>query len=134
MASSTSDLTAGLDGRNIALETHKRDGSWVNTPVNPAREGDHIFFRTWATSAKVKRLRNDPRVRVAPSRPNGHPTGPFLEGRATRLEGPDAEHAAHRMNRRFPVLQGVVVRGYHRLRHLQTVHYVVSDLAPLEGS
>jgi PPOX class probable F420-dependent enzyme len=134
VTSSTSDAAAGLAGRNMALETHKRDGSWVNTPVNPVREGDRVFFRTWTTSGKVKRLRNDPRVRVAPSRPNGHPTGPFLEGRATPLAGADAEHAAHLVNRRFPLVQGVFVRGFHRLRHLETVHYVISDLAPLEGS
>ena len=53
--------------RNMLLETRKRDGRWVPTPVNLVREDDRIFFRTWSSSGKAKRMRHDPAVRIAAS-------------------------------------------------------------------
>jgi PPOX class probable F420-dependent enzyme len=114
---------------DMALETRKRDGSWIATPVNPLVEDDHVFFRTWHTSGKAKRLRNYPEVRFAPSTARGRPTGDRLQGRATLLDGEAAAHAADLINRRYPLLQGIAVRLYHRLRGYRTLHYRISDIA-----
>src|SRR5262245_9193855 len=92
--------------RNMLLETRKRDGTWVGTPVNPVVEDDHVYFRTWHTSGKVKRLRNFPDVRFAPSTARGRATGSVFTGTATLLHGERAKHAAKLINRRFPFLQG----------------------------
>jgi uncharacterized protein len=128
----TTDVATTLESlaksHDMLLETRKRDGTWVPTAVHPVVEGDHIFFRTWSTSGKAKRLRHTTDVRVAPCTPRGRRTGAQLAGRARRLEGRDADHAASLINRRYPVLQGVAVRIYHRLRGLTTQHYVVTDL------
>lgn len=113
---------------DMALQTRKRDGTWVTTPVNPLVEDDHVFFRTWHTSGKAKRLRNIPEVRFAPSTARGRPTGPWLRGHATRLDGDDAAHAATLINRRYPLLQGVAVRLYHRVRRYRTLHYRINDI------
>src|SRR3954453_9238699 len=83
---------------DMALQTRKRDGTWVTTPVNPVVEEDHVFFRTWHTSGKAKRLRNFPDVRFAPATARGRPTGPWLQGRAALLDGDDAAHAAALIN------------------------------------
>lgn len=115
---------------DMALQTRKRDGTWVTTPVNPLVEDDHVFFRTWHTSGKAKRLRNVPEVRFAPSTVRGRPTGPWLRGRATLLDGDDAAHAAALINRRYPLLQGVAVRLYHRVRGYRTLHYRINDITP----
>jgi PPOX class probable F420-dependent enzyme len=114
--------------RDMALQTRKRDGSWVTTPVNPLVEDDHVYFRTWSSSGKAKRLRNFREVRFAPSTARGRPNGPWMRGHATLLEGEDEAHAAHLINRRHPLLQGIAVRLYHRLRGLHTLHYRVSDI------
>ena len=42
--------------RWLLLETRKRDGSWVGTPVNLVVDGGRGFFKTFAPSGKVKRL------------------------------------------------------------------------------
>ena len=44
--------------------------------------------------AKVKRIRNDPRVRVAPCSVRGKPLGPPAEGRARVLDQPGDEQEA----------------------------------------
>jgi PPOX class probable F420-dependent enzyme len=128
MPISTRALAVLARHRDMALQTRKRDGTWVTTPVNPLVEVDHVYFRTWNTSGKAKRLRNFPDVRFAPSTARGRPTGEWLRGHATLLEGDDAAHAAGVINRRYPLLQGVAERLFHRLRRLQTLHYRISDI------
>jgi PPOX class probable F420-dependent enzyme len=115
---------------DMVLATRKRDGTWIATAVHPLVEGDHVFFRTWHTSGKAKRLRNFPEVRFAPSTARGRPTGEWLRGSATLLDGDDAAHAADLINRRYPLLQGVGVRLYHRLRGYRTLHYRISGITP----
>jgi uncharacterized protein len=130
MAISTATSLAALSRHHdMALQTRKRDGSWVSTPVNPLVEGDHVFFRTWHTSGKAKRLRNFAEVLFAPSTARGRPTGPWMRGQATLLEGEDAAHAAALINRRYPLLQGVAVRLFHRLRRLRTLHYRIDNIS-----
>src|SRR4051794_2629836 len=130
MPASTSTLLEMLaHHHDMALETRKRDGSWIATPVNPLVEGDHVSFRTWSTSGKARRLRNFPDVRFAPSSSRGRPNGSWLRGRATLLEGDEAAHAAELINRRYPLLQGLAVRLYHRLRRYRTLHYRITDIA-----
>ena len=69
------------------LKTRKRDGTWVETPVNLAVDGDRGWFSTPATTGKVKRLRYTADVEIAPCTPRGRPTGRAFTGRARLLEG-----------------------------------------------
>src|SRR4051812_14891523 len=105
--STTTPLAVLAQQHDMALQTRKRDGSWITTPVNPLVEDDHVYFRTWHSSGKAKRLRNFSDVRFAPSTARGRPTGEWLRGHVTLLEGDDATHAAALVNRRYPLLQGV---------------------------
>ena len=124
-----SAMLEALDrAHDMRLETRKRDGSWVATPVNPLVVGDRVLFRTWETSGKAKRLRNFREVRIAPSTVRGRPTGPAAEGRAVVLGGDASRDAARRINRRYPVLQGVLVRLFHRLTGRHTQHYEITGL------
>jgi PPOX class probable F420-dependent enzyme len=123
------DLATLADHHDMVLQTRKRDGTWVSTTVNPLVEDDHVFFRTWDTSGKAKRLRNFPEVRFAPSSARGRPTGGWMRGRAALLDGTEAARAARFINRRYPVLQGLAVRLYHRLRGFRTLHYRISGIS-----
>jgi PPOX class probable F420-dependent enzyme len=51
----------------VSLTTFKKDGSAVATPMWIGRDGDHLFVWTPADSWKVKRVKNNPRVVLAPS-------------------------------------------------------------------
>ena len=74
---------AALDRHSyFSLETFRRSGVGVKTPVwFAARDGCAYVFSE-AKAGKVKRLRNDDRVRVAPCTVNGRISGNWLEGRA----------------------------------------------------
>ena len=55
-----------------------------------------LYFNTSATGYKVKRIRNNPEVRVAPCTTRGKPLGPPFVGRARLVpesEAPAAERA-----------------------------------------
>jgi uncharacterized protein len=112
----------------MALETRKRDGSWVSTPVNLIVEGDRVYFRTWAKSGKAKRLRNYPDVRFAASTARGQRTGLVLRGRASLLVGEDDRRVASLINRKHPILQGFAVRLGHKLMRYRTQHYVITNV------
>jgi len=118
------------DVKTILLTTYKRDGTAVGTPVSVAFDGDRAFFRSYDKAWKTKRLRRDPRVRVAPSTVRGKPTGPAIQARATLLDGEQARVAARALARRHRVLQAVLVPTMHRIMRYQTMHY---ELEPDRG-
>lgn len=54
------------DASFVSLTTFRKNGVGVSTPVWIARDGDELIVTTPRRSGKVKRLRNDPRVTLAP--------------------------------------------------------------------
>src|SRR5262245_7783105 len=100
----------------ILLTTYRRDGRPVSTPVSIAVEDDHAYIRTWKTAGKLRRIRNNPVVEVAPSTFRGRPTGPSIRARARILDGNESKHAAALLARKHPLLHGILVPLYHRLR------------------
>ena len=55
----------------VSLTTFKKDGAAVATPMWIGRDGDDLFVWTPADSWKVKRVKNNPRVVLAPSSRGG---------------------------------------------------------------
>lgn len=79
----------------ISLETFKRDGTGVKTPVWCAPLDDEIAVFTEGTAYKVKRLRRDPRVRVARCDVRGKILGPWHEGTGRIVESEPEEKRAY---------------------------------------
>jgi PPOX class probable F420-dependent enzyme len=107
----------------VLLTSYRRDGTPVGTPVSIAVDGDRGYVRSPGTGWKVKRMRRDPRVLIAPCTFRGRPTGPAVPALARRLEGEEARRAARALSRRHPVLQGVLVPVAHRLLRCGTAHF-----------
>jgi uncharacterized protein len=116
----------------MLLRTRRRDGSWVDTPVNVAVDGQHAYFGTPATSGKVKRLRNFDRVEVAPCTIRGKPTGELLTAHARLLEGDEAEAAERRLRVQYPFVYRFSVPIEHRLKRTHGVFYELTGLRPLD--
>ena len=64
-------LEARFPGRYLSVTSFKRDGTGVATPLWFVSDGERLFALTDLHSAKVRRIRHDPRVLVAPCRANG---------------------------------------------------------------
>jgi len=75
-----------LKGRKyLSLTTFRKNGVGVKTPIWFAEAGGVIYVMTRGDSVKVKRIRNNPEVRVAPCTIRGKIIGPEFSGRARIL-------------------------------------------------
>jgi len=113
------------------LKTRKRDGTWVETPVNLAVDGDRGWFSTPATTGKVKRLRYTADVEIAPCTPRGRPTGRAFTGRARLLEGAEAERAHRVLAARHRIVFGALVPLELRIKRTHARYYEVAGLRPV---
>jgi PPOX class probable F420-dependent enzyme len=72
----------------IALETFRKSGEGVVTPVWVTAENGKLYVWTLANSGKAKRIRNNGRVRIAISDARGNPKSEWVEARARVLSDP----------------------------------------------
>ena len=87
------NLAQFADRKYISLETFKKNGEGVRTPLWFVLYNHALYVYTEADSWKVKRIRNNPRVRVAPCNMRGDVKGPWLDATASFVEG-DERRAA----------------------------------------
>lgn len=91
-------------GKYLSLTTFRRDGTAVATPVWLVRDGDALRVITQADSGKAKRLRNDPRVLVAPCDARGNLKGEQVEATATLEDADETSRTAQLIEKRYGVL------------------------------
>jgi PPOX class probable F420-dependent enzyme len=85
----------------INLETYKKSGQPVRTPVWFMIDNNLVYVVTSANTGKAKRLRNNPSMRIVPSGYNGEPKGEWIEGRARFAEGSEAERAIQLRKKKY---------------------------------
>lgn len=66
----------------LCLETYKKSGEGVKTPVWFVVSDGIIYVATAQSSGKIKRLKNNKSVRIVPSNYRGDPKGIWMEGQA----------------------------------------------------
>lgn len=76
--------------RYVSLATFRKNGQEVRTPVWIAAVDDEPRVYTNITSGKVKRIRNHPKVRVAPCNVRGELRGEWVDATAHVVDD-DAE-------------------------------------------
>src|SRR3979409_1764371 len=93
---------AQFGGRKyISLETFKKNGQGVKTPVWFVLHHNAFYVYTEADSWKVKRIRNNPRVRVAACSMRGDIKGPWLDATASLVEGDERLAANTLLDRKY---------------------------------
>jgi uncharacterized protein len=104
--SGAANAFAALDGQKyLSLETFRKNGVGVRTPIWFAAEKESaaavLYIYTIGETGKVERIRNNPRVRIAPCDMRGNVTGEFVEARAEILSGDAAAHGVELLNRKY---------------------------------
>lgn len=85
---------AGLRGHKYCLLTsYRKTGSAVSTPVWFGADGDTIYIRSGPDDGKIKRIRRNCEVLIAPCTARGRPTGRPMRGSARVLELAEHGHA-----------------------------------------
>jgi uncharacterized protein len=82
------------DAECVCLATLRRDGREVLTPVWYVWHGERLWLRTARQFGKVKRLRNDPRLRFAPCDWDGNLQGEWRPGTAELIDAGDPRTVA----------------------------------------
>jgi uncharacterized protein len=88
--------TALHNRKYISLTTYRKTGVAVRTPVWFAEEDGRLQIFTNPNSGKIKRMRNNPAVSVAPCTIRGRVTGPEFPGRV-RFLPPEQAAAARKL-------------------------------------
>ena len=111
------DFSGFQRARQCLLVTFKRSGEPVPTPVNfgLSEDGSKLYFRAEPHVAKMRRLRNNPHVRVCPCNIRGKPTGELVEASARELPESDHERALAIIDANYRPETRVLERGYDRI-------------------
>ncbi len=93
----------------LNLETFKKDGTGVKTPVwfaaDPSSSLDStdakLYVYTIGVSGKVKRIRNNPRVKVAPCDMRGKVLGDWVDAQAQIVTGEEDIRGVRLLNKKY---------------------------------
>lgn len=110
-----------LDSKSMLLTTFRRDGTPVATPVHVVAHDDVAYFRTFEPSGKMKRMRRNPDVEVAPCSLRGKVRGETRKARVRILEGAESDAAAKALAQKWPIVHGRLIPWFHRRKDLTTI-------------
>ncbi len=88
--SATRDLQSQ---KYISLETYKKNNQPVRTPVWFVIQSNLVYVVTREKTGKVKRIKNNPNVKISVCTFNGKSTRNWISGKATKVLGEESETA-----------------------------------------
>jgi PPOX class probable F420-dependent enzyme len=99
----------------VNVETYRKNGQAVQTPVWFVIDKGRIYIRTDRNSGKIKRAKKNPHVRITPCNARGHPKGGWIDGRMREANDSESEIANRLLKQKYG-LQGKFVRIFNMLR------------------
>ena len=97
-----------LDHKYINLETYKKDGTPIRTPVWFVIHNDLIYVITREKTGKVKRLKNNHDVRIVTCSFNGEPKNQWIKGKAEKITGEEADKAIKLRKKKYGISASLV--------------------------
>ena len=85
----------------VVLTSYRKDGTPMPTTVWFANENGHIYVTTGSTAGKIKRIRNNGRVQLAPSDRMGNVHGDTVEARAQEVPASEYERVNAVLARKY---------------------------------
>jgi PPOX class probable F420-dependent enzyme len=85
----------------INIETYRKNGVGVRTPVWFYQDDSTLYFTTEATSYKVKRIRANHQVQVAPCKVNGEVLGEWVPAQAELLDTDRIQHVNQLFRKKY---------------------------------
>jgi PPOX class probable F420-dependent enzyme len=109
----------------INLETFRKSGSGVKTPVWFVQDGVIVYVRTIDNSAKVKRIRNNGQVNIAVCKADGALLGDWVFASARELADADVNQKVDRM---LDKKYGLMKKMFALVSALQGRKYTVLEI------
>lgn len=116
---SNDKLAQFANQKYLNLESYRRNGQGVRTALWFVEDNGALCFYTVAHSYKVKRIHNNPHVRVVPCDMRGNVKGDWVDATARRLDGAEARRANELLNRKYGWAKRILnffakIRGHER--------------------
>ncbi|MCX6055440.1 MAG: PPOX class F420-dependent oxidoreductase [Chloroflexi bacterium] len=87
----------------INIETFRKNGVGVKTPVWFVEINEELCFTTESDSGKVKRMKNNPNVRIAPCKMDGTVTGDWCDAKIRFMEESEFKNTEKSYNKKYGV-------------------------------
>ncbi len=94
-------LSQFVGQKHISIETYRKTGDPVRTPVWFVEENGELFVRTDSDTGKMKRIRNNPRVRVAICNMRGTVKGEWVDGEARTVDQESSKHIFFLLKKKY---------------------------------
>jgi len=104
----------------LNLETFRKSGVPVRTPVWFTQDGSAIFVITAADAGKVKRIRHNSQVNIAPCKMDGTPLGGWVPAVARIVSDDATIHQVNQMQDQKYGLFGRILSLPQKLRGTKT--------------
>jgi PPOX class probable F420-dependent enzyme len=105
----SSEKLALFEGQKyLCLETYKKNGQGVKTPVWFTISDGIIYIATAASSGKVKRLNHNKSVKISPSNFKGEPKGEWMEGQAFFGDESELNLTKSLRNKKYGLLSKII--------------------------
>jgi len=88
------------DRSYLNLESFRKNGQGVKTPVWFVRDGNSLRVWTFSGAGKIKRIRRDGLVRVTPSDASGTPLGEWVQAQASADDSPEVVQYVEKLMRK----------------------------------
>lgn len=92
----------------IAVETFRKNGIGVKTPVWFVEEDGLVWVVTREKTGKVKRIKNNPKVNIAVSNFSGEPKSAWTAGIAAIVQGDIANKIIQKRNKKYGFMAKLV--------------------------
>jgi PPOX class probable F420-dependent enzyme len=92
----------------ICIETYRKTGDPVRTPVWFVEENGELLVRTDSDTGKMKRIHNSPRVRVATCNIRGNVKGEWVGGEARKVDFETSKHVFSLLLKKYGTMYRLV--------------------------
>ena len=106
----------------LNLETFRKNGDCMKTPVWFVQAGETIYVQTMADCGKVKRIRNNQRVNVVPCKMDGTPTGTWVPATAREITDVEFSQKVNRLlDKKYGLMKKMFSLGSSRQGRKDTI-------------
>ena len=106
----------------LSLETFRKNGKGVQTPVWFVPDGETIYVNTGVNSGKVKRIRNNGSVNIVPCKMDGSSTGTWVQVNAREITDVEVFNKVNRLlDRKYGLMRKLFSLGSARQGRQDTI-------------
>jgi PPOX class probable F420-dependent enzyme len=104
----------------LNIETFRKNGQGVKTPVWFVQDGETLHVWTFAGAGKIKRIRRNGSVRVAPSTVSGEPLGDWVNAQAVAHASAEAIQYVEKLMKKKYGFSFFLFNGLGKIRKSKT--------------